>query len=274
MKTVDEIIAEYSGRPLETRASWYAPAALSYSRGRPGYPDSVVAGVVEKTGIDATSHLVEIGCGPGVATLSFAALGCAVDCVEPNAAFVQIARQRLRKYPKVRLHQCSFEQYTHDDDSVDLVLAASSLHWVDQEIGPMKSADLLRPSGHLVLLWNKELQPSQEVAESLRPIYEKLAPELGRRESLQQQVEVLGSIGRIVRECAYFSESSEGHVETAVRYSTARYIHALKSYSPYLQLEADARDKLLAELTDIIDTAFGGFVDLSYVTGYQIAQKA
>ncbi len=274
MKDIEETLAEYSGRPLETRANWYSPAALSYSRGRPGYPDPVIAEVVEQTGIDAASRLVEIGCGPGTATESFAALGCAMDCVEPNAEFIKIARQRLRKYPKVRLHQCSLEQYEVASGEADAVLAATSFHWVDRDIALLKSADLLRPSGYLVLLWNKELQPSQEVADRLRPVYERLVPELSHRESLQEQLEILESLGHMVNEGGYFLEPMLGHSESTVRYPTARYIDGLKSYSPYLKLESTLREELLGELSATIDTEFGGFVDLSYVTGYQIAQKA
>jgi 16S rRNA A1518/A1519 N6-dimethyltransferase RsmA/KsgA/DIM1 with predicted DNA glycosylase/AP lyase activity len=39
----------------------------------------------------SSSRILEIGCGPGTATVAFAQLGCAMVCLEPNPNFCAMA---------------------------------------------------------------------------------------------------------------------------------------------------------------------------------------
>ncbi len=126
MKTVDQIADEYSSRPAALKADWYSNSTASYNNGRPDYPSAVISEVISRTAISASSNLLEIGSGPGTATRSLVGLGCTIDCVEPNPGFVEIARDRFNDYPRIRIHQSTFEEYVHGASLVDVVLAATS----------------------------------------------------------------------------------------------------------------------------------------------------
>jgi 16S rRNA A1518/A1519 N6-dimethyltransferase RsmA/KsgA/DIM1 with predicted DNA glycosylase/AP lyase activity len=54
-----------------------------YDRVRPSYPVELFADVVEITGVDDGSSVLEVGCGTGPATRSLAEIECSVVAVEP-----------------------------------------------------------------------------------------------------------------------------------------------------------------------------------------------
>jgi len=223
--------------------------------------------------MNASSKLLEIGSGPGTATQNFAELGCTVDCIEPNPNFVAIARERFKNHPQIKIHQSTFEEYDHKSDMVDVVLAATSFHWVKREIACAKSAALLKSSGFLVLLWNKELQPTDETGMKIREIHERFVPEQFQFESESQQVETLEAIGKSVLNNEYFCYPHFGFTVSTVRYSAQRYIDALKSYSPYIKLNDSVKGDLFKTILEVIESDYGGVIDLRYVTGYHIGQK-
>ena len=274
MKTLDEIAAQYSSKTAESKIDWYSPSAASYDNGRPDYPRAIISEVASITAISASSKLLEIGSGPGTATQSFAELGCSIDCVEPNPKFVEIARQRFKNHPHIRFHQSTFEEYDHESAMVDVVLAATSFHWVNKDVALAKSAALLKSSGYLVLLWNKELQPTDGTGEQVREIHERFVPGQFLFESETQQVETLEAIGKWACDNEYFSSPHFGFTITSIRYSAQRYIDALNSYSPYLKLNDSVKSGLFKTQLDLIETEYGGAIDLKYITGYHIGQKA
>ena len=50
-------------------------AAAGYQSARPDYPEQLYTDLLDLTGIDGSAELLEIGCGPGKATLPLARLG-------------------------------------------------------------------------------------------------------------------------------------------------------------------------------------------------------
>jgi protein-L-isoaspartate O-methyltransferase len=91
MKDLAQEIRSYSGRDFEERKHWYSPAAEAYNKARPHYPPSLVQQVIEIAQLSSESTLLEVGCGPGTATVSFAELNCSITCLEPNPDFYAIA---------------------------------------------------------------------------------------------------------------------------------------------------------------------------------------
>ena len=223
--------------------------------------------------LDTESRLLEIGSGPGTATQSFAELGCTIDCIEPNPNFVEIMRQRFSNNSSIRVHKSTFEEYRHTSEPVDAIIAATSFHWIDREISFAKSASLIKPSGNLVLLWNHELQPLEEDDGPISQLYQRLVPELAPIEEESQIVTKLKSISDWVRGSEYFLPPHFGFVVTSVRYTAERYIDALQSYSPYLQLDNEIKNKLFQAIFDLVKNEYGNVIDLKYITGYHIAQR-
>lgn len=260
------------GKDLEQRKHWYSPAAAAYHQVRPRYPQALINQVIEITQLSCDSTLLEIGCGPAIATPAFATLGCRMVCVEPNPDFYQLAQQVCEPYPNVELHNCSFEEWELVPQSFDAVLAASSFHWIPPEIGYPKAAAALRPEGYLILLWNKELQPSYDVYQQLSEAYETHAPSLNRDyEDNATQAAILDELGQMAIASGYFKDMIAGRMQIEVTYSVDQYLLLLNTYSPHLKLEPQQKQCLFAGLRQVLEQN-GDTIQLSYVSAFHIAR--
>jgi SAM-dependent methyltransferase len=147
-----------------------------YDRVRPGYPDQLFADLVRITGMDESSSVLEVGCGTGQATRSLAALGCSVTAVEPGADMAALARRRFAG--NVAIETSTFEDWDDRGRRFDVLVAASSWHWVDPSIGWWRAHDVLRPGGWLALLSNVVVRaPGEpEVYAETADLHERFAP--------------------------------------------------------------------------------------------------
>jgi SAM-dependent methyltransferase len=273
MKDLKQILQdECYGKDLEQRKRWYSPAAEAYYQVRPRYPQTLIDRVVDITQLSCDSILLEVGCGPAIATPAFAALGCSMVGVEPNPDFYDLAQQTCKPYPKVELQNCSFEEWALEPGRFDAVLAASSFHWIPPDIGYPKAAAALRPEGFLILLWNKELQPRYEVYQQMEAIYQAHAPALKHAyEDSATQAAILNQLGQMAIKSGHFKDMVSGQVEVEVVYSVDQYLLLLNTYSSHLKLEAAQKQALFAGLRQVLERN-GETVQLSYVSMFHIAR--
>jgi SAM-dependent methyltransferase len=246
----------------EQRQDWYSQAATAYRWARPKYPQDLVDKVFTQAGLSPQSSLLEIGCGPGIATAAFAEKGLSIVAIEPSPVACGLAHQGCRNNSKVMIINSTFENYELAPQSFDAVLAATSFHWIAPEIACQKSAAALKPGGALILLWATPPQPSEEICQYLRPIYEhycldKLGEEQCRTEDYYRDNFEL--FAAIVNQSGYFQASAE---QTAVNqnavamekhetlYSIEKYLALLSTLSPYIALEESVQNDLLADLGD------------------------
>lgn len=263
---------ECYGKNLEQRKHWYSPAAEAYQQVRPRYPQAVIERVVDIAQLCADSTLLEVGCGPAIATPAFATIGCRIVCVEPNPDFYRLAQQTCVPYPNVEIQNCSFEEWELEPEKFDAILAASSFHWIAPEVGYPKAAAALRPNGYLILLWNKELQPQYEVFQQLSEVYQTHAPSLSRTyEDSATQAAILNQLGQMAIESGYFKDMVSGHMEVEVTYSVAQYLLLLNTYSPHLKLDPAIKQPLFAGLRQVLEQN-GDTIQLSYVSAFHIAR--
>ncbi|WP_017301310.1 class I SAM-dependent methyltransferase [Nodosilinea nodulosa] len=268
-----QAIGNYSIRDLEQRKNWYTPAAAAYNEVRPRYPQELIRRVVDLTQLPSNAKILEVGCGPATATVAFAQLGYRMICLEPNPDFCRLARQNCRSYSNVDIQNTSFEEWMLEAGEFDAVLAASSFHWISPEVGYPKAAKALRERGHLILLWNKELQPAYEVYRRLSEVYQIHAPSLDRYEDRETQEKILQGLGQIVEDSGQFKQVVSASVASEVTYTTDQYLALLNTYSPYLKLERQNKDALFEGLRDKIEAEFDGYLRLFYLSAFHIAQK-
>jgi SAM-dependent methyltransferase len=266
-------IIRYSSEALEQRKNWYSPAVDPYNQVRPPYPQSLIAQVLAIASLTADSEVLEIGCGPATATVSFAPLGCKMLCLEPNPDFYRLAQTNCQAYPQINIQNLSFEEWSLAEGCFDAVLAASSFHWIPPEIGYPKAAQALRDNGHLILLWNKELQPAQEVHSLLSEVYQVHAPFLDRYEDRETQEKILQRLGQMITDSGQFKEIVQASFESKVIYTVDQYLVLLNTYSSYLKLEPQTKAVLFEALRQKIEQNLGNSLSLSYLSAFHIAQK-
>ncbi len=136
--------------------------ADAYDRGRPTYPAKAAAWLATGTVPDDDSDgsddsagsqvtVLELGAGTGKLTRLLVEQGHDVHASEPDEAMLEILRRDL---PGVPTSLTGAESIPLGDASVDVVVAAQCFHWFDAEAALDEISRVLRPGGHLSLVWN------------------------------------------------------------------------------------------------------------------------
>jgi SAM-dependent methyltransferase len=273
MKDFKQILSDCSNKSLEERKSWYSPSAEAYNKTRPRYDKILLDRVAQVATLSANSNILELGCGPGTATVGFARLGCSMLCLEPNSDFCYLARQNCQSYPNVEICNTSFEEWQLQPQKFDAVLAATSFHWISPEVSYRKVSAALKEGGYLILLWNMGLEPEEKIGQVFRPVYQEIAPSIEPYEGKQTQQEHLQLFGEMIIDSGKFKNLVCEQFPFQVTYSADDYLMLLSSYSPYINLKPQNRERLFAGLKEKIEQNCGSSIQLSYISAFQIAQK-
>lgn len=118
-----------------------------YDRGRPSYTRDAVAWATSAEPLT----VLELGAGTGKLTEQLVALGHDVHATDPDAAMLDVLRARL---PEVRTSVTAAEDIPASDRSYDVVVAAQAFHWFDHERALPEIARVLKPGGHLAVVFN------------------------------------------------------------------------------------------------------------------------
>ncbi|NJM69969.1 MAG: class I SAM-dependent methyltransferase [Scytonema sp. RU_4_4] len=273
MKDLQETIKTWYSKDLEKRKTWYSPVAEAYNKVRPRYSEEIIDRAVELAKLSSNATILEVGCGPGNATVGFAKLGFSMVCLEPSQECSQLARQNCAQYPNVEIRNTSFEEWELEPGKFNAVLAANAFHWIPPEVGYPKAADALKNSGYLILLWNMTPQPHYEVYQTLNEVYQIYAPSLAQYEDRKTQEEILKGLGQIVINSGQFQDVVFEYFPCEIIYNVDDYLTLLQTFSPYLKLEQKNKDSLFTGLRAKIETKFEGSIQLSYLSACHIAQK-
>jgi SAM-dependent methyltransferase len=132
----------------EIAAAGFSAGVDAYERGRPEYPQQIVAFIVERLAISADSDVLDLAAGTGKFTRALLPTGARVVAVEPLSAM----RERLTGVPVVA---ATAEAVPLADASFDAVTVAQAFHWFDAPAACAEIARVLRPGGGLAVIWNE-----------------------------------------------------------------------------------------------------------------------
>ena len=260
-------------KDLEKRKNWFSPVAAAYNKARPSYPKQLVCRAVELARLSSDGIILEIGCGPGTATITFAQLGFSMVCLEPSKEFYQLALHNCKEYPSIEIKCTSFEEWELESKRFDVVMAASAFHWISPEIAFPKAADALKDDGFLILLWNMTPQIPEELRQVLNEVYKMQVPSLTRYETRETQEKILRGFGRNLLKSGRFKNLVSENIFCQLNYSIDNYLELLSTFSPYRTLARPYRDSLFAGLRNLIQNNFGESIQISYLSAFHVAQK-
>ncbi|MFZ0217766.1 MAG: class I SAM-dependent methyltransferase [Candidatus Dormiibacterota bacterium] len=134
----------------------FETVADRYAAARPAYPEALFDDLVDLAQLRPGAKLLEIGCGPGIATRPLAERGYEIHAIELGAGMTAAARRALAAYPNVTVEQGAFEDWTPPPGmAFDLVYAATAWHWIDPEIAYERAAARLR-GGAALAFWSAD----------------------------------------------------------------------------------------------------------------------
>ena len=266
-----EIATTYTSKQ---RKNWYSEVADAYNRVRPRYPKELICRAVELAQLPADATILELGCGPGIATVEFAQLGFSILCLEPSKELCQLAQQNCTQYSSVEITNTTFEEWKLDPKRFSAVVAATSIHWIPPEIRYSKAAAALQESSSLILLWNMTPQPNREVYQVLAPVYQTQAPSLAQfYEDKKTQEETVRKFGQAVIDSGKFKNLVSEQLACKLTYSIDDYLALLGTLSPYRRLNPNKRNSVFEGLREALDRNGIRSIETSYLSAFHVAQK-
>lgn len=251
--------------PQELRATFDGAAEI-YEAARPDYPADLYRDLIDLSGIGPSSELLEIGCGSGKATKALAKRGFRILGIELGERLAEVARRTLSSYPNVGIVTSSFEEWDPGGKKFDLVYAATSWHWIDQEIRYSKAASLLKPRGHLAFWGASHAFPVgfdsffteiQDVYEAIGESYWRARPrqrgEPDERTWPPPPPEEVADEAEEIEETGLFDVVGIRRYVWAQEYDAEGYIALLETFSGHRAMSGAKRDFLYKEVRKRIE---------------------
>jgi SAM-dependent methyltransferase len=262
-------IAKSEGRHL------FGSDPSTYDVARPGHPERVYELLVARCGLRRGSNVLEVGPGTGQSTRRLLELGAdPLVALEPNPAFADFLRASTDGRVDVRV--VALENSELAEGAFDLAAAASSFHWVEEDVGLQKIAAALRPGGWWAMWWTLfgEGRLKDAFMQAIDPLLENLpsSPSSAWSSSrpafaldVDTRVVALGRAGfvRIHHELARW--------EAAWDSSGIRGLYS--TFSPIRKLDDGTRETLLDEIAAIAERDFEGRIERTLTTSLYLAQK-
>src|SRR5665647_3765400 len=112
---------------MEQRFTFDQVASV-YRAARPDYPEALIDDVISYARLGSNDAVLEVGCGTGQATKSFAMRGVPILAIDPGPEMLRTARETLSNFSNVRFIEATFEAWPANKAVFQLVIAAQSWH--------------------------------------------------------------------------------------------------------------------------------------------------
>jgi SAM-dependent methyltransferase len=247
-------------------------AAELYDRARPRYPAELFADLARHTGLRPGFRALEIGVGTGQATRSLLDLGANVLGIELGAALATQARRLLGD--RAEIVTADFDVWEPPAGAFDLVLTATSWHWLDPATRTAKAARALRPGGWLATIATGHVRGGTvPFFVEVQDCYERWDPATPPGLRQQEGHEVPDMVDE-VDESELFDRPTHYRYEVDIPYTTAEYLDLLRTYSGHIALPDQARRGLFNCISGLIDGTYGGAITKRYLFELRLAQHS
>jgi SAM-dependent methyltransferase len=194
-----------------------------YLASRPNYPSALFQRLQGE--VPAPADVADIGAGTGLFTQGLLEAGYRCTAVEPDATMRAAADAQFGTHPGYRSVDGVAERLPLASSSIDLITAAQAFHWFDVPLARVECRRVLRPGGHVLLVWN-ERDEGATVHQALNRVFAEFGGALR-----QAQVES----DEHVRLSEFFGETPQSWTMPHVQSLSADQLLALvfsRSYMP------------------------------------------
>jgi SAM-dependent methyltransferase len=256
--------------PGRERRFVFDEVAELYARARPTYPQALIDDVIQQSGLKPGSRILELGCGPGNASVLFAGRGYQLLSLEPGERLAAVARRRLASDPDAQVLVTTFENWPLEADAFDLVFAAQSFHWMDPVLRFSKTARALKPNGMLAAFANRALPGTGPVEQRIQQAYATHAPGLAGQGYTRN---IYGHFLELFAAASEFRPAECREYGWHGEYTSGQYVDLLATHSDHRILPEDQRRALLDAVRDAIEAGDGRH-GVDYVAVLCFARRA
>ena len=229
-------------------------AAVRYQSARPDYPAELFDDLVSITRLAPPAAVLEVGCGPGKATVPLAERGFAITALELGARLAAVAQANLRQFDDVQVIHAAFEDWEPPHGTVfDLVYAATAWAWLDPDVKYRKAAALLRPAGHLAIWDAVHAFPSDfdRFFADIQRVYDEIGESHPGEWPPPAPEEMTGE-SPAMENSGLFDLVAVRRYLWAVEYDAESYIALLDTFSGHIAMDPSKRHHLYAEIRRMI----------------------
>ena len=229
-------------------------AAHLYAEVRPGYPKELVQDVINLSALTEPSKVLEIGCGTGQATRSFAERGYKIVCLDIGDDMIAVAKNVLKEFSNVMFVTQAFEEW-ESDEKFDLVISATAFHWVDPKVRYLKASEVLRSDGFLAVFSNQHVRKDEGFFAESQSLYDKYYSPL----TTSRPIHATNFPG-----VEAFQDPIKRIYPWSQTYSSEQYIKLLGTYSGHIALPDKNKRLLFEGITNLIETRYNGQITKHY----------
>ena len=229
-------------------------AAMLYEEIRPRYPEELIRDIINLSELNDHSRILEVGCGTGKATQSFARRGYEMVCLDIGADLIAVAKERLAAFPNVSFVREAFEEWK-PGGKFNLVMSATAFHWIDPKVRYLKAYDVLKPKGYLAVFSNQHVRTDEGFFAEIQSLYDKYYLPLTADHPIHAtNLPGVESFDSPIR-CVY---------PWTEMYSSEEYIKLLSTYSDHITLPDKNRRLLFEGIVNFIETKYNGQISKHY----------
>jgi SAM-dependent methyltransferase len=253
-----KIISEREGRHL------FGLNATGYDDVRPPYPAWMFEALVNQKALFSGAATLEIGAGNGLATRQLVKLGASpLILLEPDRRFSPLLHLVLEASDcNYQIRHEPFEDAELERASLDLVVIATAFHWLDSNTRVKKLSEIVKPNGHVALLWN--VFGDLNLADPFHEASKYLLQDLDASPSNKPK-HLPFALDRAAREQEFLRNGNfelvmyaESHWPLELNPEQLRKLY--EGFSHIARLAEEKRNQILNDLAHLAETHFSGLV--------------
>ncbi|KAK9723395.1 hypothetical protein K7432_001955 [Basidiobolus ranarum] len=245
----------------------------AYENARPSYPTEAIVLLQEKLNlVPGESYVLDLAAGTGIFTRLLLPFKYHLTAVEPAANMRAKFSQVL---PGVPILDGTAWKIPLEDNSLDVVFVAQAFHWFSDVAAIKEISRVLKPEGHLALIWNLEDRSRAKWVGQIRDIYEK-----HEKSSPQYRLGLWKKVFETEEYHHLFNPLNEVHLQREVLSDKQTIWTRVSSKSYVASLDAEEKETLKKQILETLDKAQDievdeatGHVKFPYVTDIIWCQK-
>jgi SAM-dependent methyltransferase len=247
-----------------------------YDHIRTGYAPEVMAVLRDACQAGAATRIIEIGPGTGQMTRGLLNLDVAhVTAIEPDHRLAEFLSHRHGQDPRVTVVPARFEDVDLPNANTDLIVAATSFHWLNARSGLAKAKAALRSGGWWFACWHIFNDPT--VDDPFRAATAPIFQDVGRVQQDDAKGSMAFGLDSASRQAELRGAGFIGIEMTLVRQTlvldTAAICALYGTFSPITTLNPEAKAWFMGRLERLMHDEFGGTVERPLLTPVYWAQK-